>query len=173
MCEPVETAQSLGDDTPVVIARPKWAREHGLRTDVWSHMSAGLLAWPIDRCSSKDAGRSEREAPDPLCKCTGRNKEHDKSYRWRLFSEFHGHNKMVEAVNSSRAQSDGDPNDQSFVSFFDAHPVFVRTCDRIRTWAKMKVRPRPLVKNDWHPKIMNPSFDKPDILKFEKEFLRL
>ena len=30
MCEPVETAQSLGDDTYAVVTRPKWAREQGL-----------------------------------------------------------------------------------------------------------------------------------------------
>ena len=39
--EPMETAQCLGDDTHAVIARPKWAREHGLRTDVWSSASVG------------------------------------------------------------------------------------------------------------------------------------
>ena len=48
MCEPVETAQSLGDDTHVVVARPKWAREHGSHTECGHVVSMGLRAWPID-----------------------------------------------------------------------------------------------------------------------------
>ena len=32
MCEPVVTAQSLGDETYVVVTRPQWAREHGQHT---------------------------------------------------------------------------------------------------------------------------------------------
>ena len=32
MCEPVETAQSLGDDTYAVVRRSEGAQEHGLRT---------------------------------------------------------------------------------------------------------------------------------------------
>ena len=32
MCESMETAQSLGDDTHAVTMGPKWAREHGLHT---------------------------------------------------------------------------------------------------------------------------------------------
>ena len=31
-CEPVATAQSLGDDTRAVATRPPWPREHGPRT---------------------------------------------------------------------------------------------------------------------------------------------
>ena len=32
MREPTETAQSLGDDTHALLARPQWVREHRLRT---------------------------------------------------------------------------------------------------------------------------------------------
>ena len=32
MCEPVVTAQSLGDETHAVVTRPRWAREHGQHT---------------------------------------------------------------------------------------------------------------------------------------------
>ena len=38
------------DDTHAVVARPKWAREHGLHT----RCVDGLRVWPIDRCSDKD-----------------------------------------------------------------------------------------------------------------------
>ena len=41
MCEPMETVQSLGDDTHRVIAQATRALEHGPRTDVWSLMSVG------------------------------------------------------------------------------------------------------------------------------------
>ena len=34
MCEPMETAQSLGDDTHAVVIRLTWAREHGLHRGV-------------------------------------------------------------------------------------------------------------------------------------------
>ena len=64
MCEPVETAQSLGDDTHAVGTRTKWAREHGLQHFVWSiFFVGGLQAWPIDLCSNKDAGKREHETP--------------------------------------------------------------------------------------------------------------
>ena len=33
VCEPVETAQSLGDDAHVVATRPKWARGHRLHNE--------------------------------------------------------------------------------------------------------------------------------------------
>ena len=52
--EPMETAQSLGD-TLAVVTR---AREHGLPRGAVLCV-VGLAAWPIDRCSKKDAGRSE------------------------------------------------------------------------------------------------------------------
>ena len=32
MCEPVVTAQSLGDETHAVVTRPQWAGEHGQHT---------------------------------------------------------------------------------------------------------------------------------------------
>ena len=65
MREPMETAQSHGDDTRVVVARPKWAREHGLHTE------CGPLCRSMDRlidvCSNEDEERSERKTPTPFC----------------------------------------------------------------------------------------------------------
>ena len=65
-CEPIKTAQSVGDDTHAVVARQKLASEHGPRTWVWSNMS-GAASLPHGTCSKKkeDAGRSERKAPTP------------------------------------------------------------------------------------------------------------
>ena len=35
---------------------------------VWSTVSVGGKTWPMDMCSNKDAGRSQRETPTPsLC----------------------------------------------------------------------------------------------------------
>ena len=65
MCEPMETAQTHGDDTHAVVARPKWAREHGLHR-VWSFVSVGCEPGHIDRCSDKDVGENERKTPFPL-----------------------------------------------------------------------------------------------------------
>ena len=73
MCEPVETAQSLGDDTHAVGTRPKWAREHGLHTSCGPFFVGGLQAWPIDLCSNKDAGKRERETPTLCGKSNRRN----------------------------------------------------------------------------------------------------
>ena len=57
MRETVETAQSLGNDTHAVVARPKWAREHGLHTKCCASLEVGgLQAWPIDRCSKQGRG---------------------------------------------------------------------------------------------------------------------
>ena len=90
MCEPLETAQSLGDDTRAVVARPKWAREHGLHR-VWSRVtSMGCEAGPSMSCSDKDAGRSERKTPNPSCgnkQAENRSKDkdrttHDRKCRW-------------------------------------------------------------------------------------------
>ena len=57
MCEPLETAQSLGDDTHAVVSRPKSASEHGLHIGVQSALSVGGLT---ARCSNKLAGGRER-----------------------------------------------------------------------------------------------------------------
>ena len=43
------------------LQRPKWSSEHGIHTEF-----SPMRAWPIDRCSDKDAGRSQRATPDPL-----------------------------------------------------------------------------------------------------------
>ena len=71
MCEPTETAQSSGYDTHAVVARLKWAWEHGLRTGV-VHSVVGWIALPIDMCSNKDAGKSDRKTPTP-CATTNRH----------------------------------------------------------------------------------------------------
>ena len=39
MCEPMETAQSRGDDTHTAVKRPKWASEHQ------RHTACGPLCW--------------------------------------------------------------------------------------------------------------------------------
>ena len=59
MCEPVETAQSLGDDTHAVVARPKWAREHGLHTECGHVVSMGLRVWPIDDVPGQGRGQKK------------------------------------------------------------------------------------------------------------------
>ena len=66
MCEPMETAESLGDDTHAVVARPKWAREHGLHTECGPVVSMGCEPGPSMTCSDEDAGRSERKTPNPF-----------------------------------------------------------------------------------------------------------
>ena len=44
MCEPKETAQSLGDDTHAVVKRPRWASEYGQHT--WCGLYVGgRKAW--------------------------------------------------------------------------------------------------------------------------------
>ena len=53
-----------------------WAREHGLHSVVWSLCVGGLKAWLIDGCSSKDAGKVERETPTP---CGERNRRNQKN----------------------------------------------------------------------------------------------
>ena len=45
-CELVRTTQSLGDDTHAVAMGPKWTREHGLQSDVWSQVSVGGKSGP-------------------------------------------------------------------------------------------------------------------------------
>ena len=46
MCKPMETAQSLGDDTHAVGARPKWASEHGIHTECGPVVSIGCKPGP-------------------------------------------------------------------------------------------------------------------------------
>ena len=66
MCEPVRTAQPLGDNTHAVAIGLHWALEHGLHSAVWSLCVGGLKGWLIDGCSNKDAGKVELETPTPL-----------------------------------------------------------------------------------------------------------
>ena len=85
----------FGDDTHAVVTRPKWAREHGGTHGVVPNVG-GLRAWPIDRCSNKDAGRSECEtltpcageqAPRPsLCLCSRSCSRNPVLATWRLES---------------------------------------------------------------------------------------
>ena len=56
MCEPMETAQSLGDDTHAVAIRPNMAMRARTTLCCVVPYVGGLQAWPIDRCSNKDAG---------------------------------------------------------------------------------------------------------------------
>ena len=76
MREPMETAQSHGDNTHVVVARPKWAREHGLHTECGPLCLSmdGL----IDVCSNEDEGRSARKTLTP-CVETNRQKSEAKT----------------------------------------------------------------------------------------------
>ena len=46
MCEPMETAPSLGDDTHAVGARPKWTREHGIHAERGPIVSVGCTPGP-------------------------------------------------------------------------------------------------------------------------------
>ena len=77
MCELQETAWSLDDGTHAVEARPKWACEHGLRTGVVSDVG-GWKAWPVDRCSIKDAGKSESKTFTRCATESKRKKEKEK-----------------------------------------------------------------------------------------------
>ena len=65
MCEPEETAQSLGDDTHAAVARAKGPRWHGLHRGVVYCVGVREACF-TDWCSNKDAGRSERRTPDPF-----------------------------------------------------------------------------------------------------------
>ena len=71
MCELWRLPRLFGDDTHAVNTRPRWARKHGIIFCVVPYVG-GLLVWlpvwPIDKCSNKDGGRSERKTPTP-CEC--------------------------------------------------------------------------------------------------------
>ena len=66
MCEPLETAQSLGNDTHAVGTRVK--RSMRARTSQRCVVLCVVRLWalPIDVCSNKDAGKGESGLPDPL-----------------------------------------------------------------------------------------------------------
>ena len=73
-------------DSPVSLAmtRMRWVHGQGGHESTDSTTFSvvpcvgGLRAWPIDKCSDKDAGRSERETPTP-CEPTGPRTRHDKT----------------------------------------------------------------------------------------------
>ena len=66
MCEPMETAQSLGDDPHAVGTQPKWAREHGPHSLCGPLLSVGCKPGPSTGARTRDAGKRERKTPDPL-----------------------------------------------------------------------------------------------------------
>ena len=68
----------VGDDTHAVVARSKWAREHGLHTECGPVVSMGCEPGPSIACSDEDTGRSERETPNP-CVETDRQKTEAKT----------------------------------------------------------------------------------------------
>ena len=53
-----------GDDAHAAVTRMVWACEHGRRTCVVCNVG-WLQAWLIDRCSNKDARKSESKTPTP------------------------------------------------------------------------------------------------------------
>ena len=71
LCEPTETAQSLGEDTHAAVKRPKRA------VKVWPFCMSGFTKKSTDRCSDKDAGKHERKTPTP-CGRTGKENEKEK-----------------------------------------------------------------------------------------------
>ena len=56
MRDPTETARPLGDDTHAVVARPKWAAVHGIRTGM------EVFAECFDRCLGQR--RSEQHSTE-------------------------------------------------------------------------------------------------------------
>ena len=56
MCEPLDTAQSLGDDTHAVGHTTKMGTTAWAAQRVVSLGVGGLQAWPIDRCSRQGRG---------------------------------------------------------------------------------------------------------------------
>ena len=67
-------------DSPVSLAMThmRWLRGQGGHESAGRTLSVvpyvgGLRAWPIDKCSNKDAGKGERETPNP-CEPTGKQK---------------------------------------------------------------------------------------------------
>ena len=74
MCEPMETAQSHGDDTHAVGARPKWAREHGLQR-VWSLVSVGCEPGPSIGAPTRTWAKVNVRPQSLVWKQTGRNQK--------------------------------------------------------------------------------------------------
>ena len=54
VCEPVATAQSLGDDRRVVVTRLQQAWEFGPHNECGPFGASGRRDWPIDRCSNQE-----------------------------------------------------------------------------------------------------------------------
>ena len=73
-CEPMETAQSLGDDTHAVGTRPKWARKHGLR--IWCGPSCRWVARVAHRqVLGTRTWANVNVRPRPLAQRIGKEKE--------------------------------------------------------------------------------------------------
>ena len=75
--EPTERALFNGDDAHAAVTRMVRACEHGRRTCVECNVG-WLQAWLIDRCSNKDARKSESKDPDPFVQQRGRAKTRKK-----------------------------------------------------------------------------------------------
>ena len=88
MCEPMETAQSLGDDTHAVAIRPNMAMRARTAQCCVVPPVGGLQAWPIDRCSNKDAGQRERETPTPCATFRQRERGRERKKESEGFSEI-------------------------------------------------------------------------------------
>ena len=73
--EPTERALLHCDDAHAAVTRIVWACEHGPRTGVVCNVG-WLRAWLIDRCSKKDARKSESKTPTPCP--TDRQSENEK-----------------------------------------------------------------------------------------------
>ena len=73
--EPTERALFHVDDAHAAVTRIVWACEHVPRTGVVCNVG-WLRAWLIDRCSNKDARKSESKTPTPCP--TDRQSENEK-----------------------------------------------------------------------------------------------
>ena len=66
MCEPMETAQSLDDDSHAVVTRPKWAWEHGLQR-VCGPLCRGVVCLAHRSVLEQGRGQKCTQDPDPFC----------------------------------------------------------------------------------------------------------
>ena len=79
MCEPMETAQSLGDDTHAVATTAKVGRRARTAHRVMcSLVSVGCKPGPSIRARDKDAGERECETPTPCATYRQREKKKEK-----------------------------------------------------------------------------------------------
>ena len=83
MCEPMETAQSLGDDTHAVVKRPKWPSEHE------RHTACGPLCWLVTSLAHQQVLGTRTRAelnvsPRPLMQHTGKEKENTRCEKRKI-----------------------------------------------------------------------------------------